>query len=104
MQHVGGEMEQRANDAASISVDRKIPLWGILCLMGAFVGQGVLLWAGSREQAIESRYMAAKISDLTVEVKSLATQIGDKSTKDLSQDSEIKDAMRRIEALERGRK
>lgn len=93
-------METRTSDH-TVTVDRKIPLWGILCVCGGLIGQGVLLWAGSREQAIESRYMAARIADLTLEVKALGTQIVDKNSKDLSQDGELKDLSRRVEALER---
>jgi hypothetical protein len=97
-------MEVRMSDAAAITFDRKIPLWGILTLAGALIGQGVLLWSGAREAAIEQKHMGTRVEALTVEIKSLSNQVMDKNIKDLSQDGELKDMARRVEALERTRK
>lgn len=94
-------MEHRAGDPPVITLDRKIPLWGILTLVGALVAQGVLLWASSREQALKIEYLAMQVSQLTVELKSMSTQISSKSEKDLIQDGDIKDLQRQVDDLKR---
>jgi hypothetical protein len=95
-------MEQhRSGDNEGIRIDRTIPLWGILGLSGAIVGQAALVWSGQREQAIEMRHQAQKIQELTVEVKSLSAQLSGKDAKDLEQDARLSDMGRRIDAIDR---
>lgn len=93
-------MEQRQGDS-HISIDRKIPLWGILCVCGALIAQGVLLWSASREYAIRLEFLGQTVSASTNEIKSLATQIATKSEQDILQNADIKDIQRRLAEVER---
>lgn len=93
-------MEHRQEDDDAIHIDRKIPLWGILSVAGAILGQAALVWSGQREQAIEMRHQAEKIQELTVEVKALAAQLSNKDAKDMDQDIRLGDIQRRLLAIE----
>lgn len=94
-------MEHRAGDPPIATLDRKIPLWGILGLIGALLAQGVLLWSASREYAIRLEFLGQTVSASTNEIKSLATQIATKTEQDIVQNADIKDVQRRLAELER---
>lgn len=86
--------------AGSITIDRKIPLWGIITVCGAILGQGVLLWKGQELQAAQLAVQAERIKDLTVEVKALGAALATKEGKDITQDLQIESLSRRVTALE----
>ena len=90
------EMQHRTNDMDSLPINRTIPLWGIIMLALGLLGQGVLLWSGSRESAIEMKYLALQVAKSTERIDVLATQISQKDTKDNAQDSAIADLQRRV--------
>jgi hypothetical protein len=95
------KMERRSDDPPGITLDRKIPLWGIFTIGFAILGQGVLLWAASREASIEQKHLTARVSELTLEVKSMATQMSVKSESDLQQNADIRELQRRMADIER---
>lgn len=86
--------------AAGVTIDRKIPLWGILTLVGAILGQGAWVWTGQREQAIEIRHQSEQIRELTAQVKALVMQMSAKDNKDVEQDFRINELGRRVQVLE----
>lgn len=93
-------MIQRADDNDGLRVDRTIPLWGIISIGLAMLGQGVMLWQGQRETAIEQRNMATKVEALTEAIKAMDTQGRLKETKDVARDALIADHERRVTRLE----
>lgn len=97
-------MQSRRSDDSAITIERKIPLWGLIGLAGALLGQGVLTWSGQREQAIEMRHQSEQIKELTIEVKALTLQVSAKDGKDVEQDLRLNEISRRLIAVEpRGR-
>jgi len=99
-------MSTRANDPDPVTIDRKIPLWGILTAAAAVLAQGLLLWNGQNLQAAEIRHQSEQIQDLAQQVKSMATQIAAKDGVDIGQNLRIDELNRRVTALEdaRGRR
>lgn len=87
-------------ETGSITIDRKIPLWGIITVCLAIFGQGAMVWSGQREQAIEFRHQARKIEELTTEVKALSIALASKDGKDVAQDLQIEALGRRVTVLE----
>ena len=90
----------RAQDPDAVTIDRKIPLWGILTAAGAVLGQGLLLWNGQNLQAAEIRHQSEQIQDLAQQVKSMAAQIATKDGIDIKQDLRIDELNRRVTVLE----
>ena len=86
--------------ASSITIDRKIPLWGILTVCGAILGQGALLWKGQELQAAQLTVQAERIKELTLEVKAMSASLASKDGKDITQDLQIESLSRRVTALE----
>lgn len=83
-----------------ITIDRKIPLWGLLSVAGAIAGQSVLLWNGQQLQAQRLEDYGKQITALTVEVKELNSQLSVKASKDNEQDLRLNDHSRRLLLLE----
>lgn len=90
----------RATDPEGITVDRKIPLWGVLCMAGALVGQAVLMWNGQNMQAQEMRHQSEQIQDLAQQVKAMATQMATKDGTDIGQNLRLDELNRRLVILE----
>jgi hypothetical protein len=86
----------RANDPEGMTIDRKIPLWGVLCVVGAFIGQGALVWNGQNLQAAELRHQSEQIHNLADQVKLIAA----KDAVDIKQDFRIDELERRILTVE----
>lgn len=87
-------------DAGRITIDRKIPLWGLLLMSGSIVGQAVLLWNGQQLQAQRLEDYGNKITALTAEVKELNAQLGLKASKDNEQDLRLNEYSRRLLLIE----
>lgn len=87
-------------DAGRITIDRKIPLWGLLLMSGSIVGQAVLLWNGQQLQAQRLEDYGLKILALTAEVKELNAQLGLKASKDNEQDLRLNEYSRRLLLIE----
>lgn len=85
---------------AGITIDRKIPLWGILSLVAAIVAQGGIVWSGQREQAVEVRHQSEQIKGLAIQVERLGAQLATKDGKDIEQDLRINELSRRVLTLE----
>jgi hypothetical protein len=83
-----------------ITIDRKIPIWGLLTVAGAIAGQAILLWNGQQLQAQRLDDYGAKIVALTVEVKELNSQLSAKASKDNEQDLRLNEYSRRLLLLE----
>lgn len=96
----------RNTDPDGITIDRKIPLWGVICIIGAFIGQGVLVWNGQNLQAAEIRHQSEQIKFLTEQVKVMAAQLATKDGVDIKQDFRLDELDRRVLMLEeqKGRK
>lgn len=90
----------RSTDPEGITIDRKIPLWGVLTLVGALVGQAILMWNGQNMQAQEMRHQSEQIQDLAQQVKAMATQLATKDGTDIGQNLRIDELGRRVGALE----
>ena len=90
----------RSTDPEGITIDRKIPLWGVVCMAGALVGQAVLMWNGQNMQAAEMRHQSEQIQDLAQQVKAMATQLATKDGTDIGQNLRIDELSRRVVILE----
>ena len=86
--------------AGRVTIDRKIPLWGMLGVAGAIVVQAILLWNGQQLQAQRLDEYGQKIVALTVEVKELNAQLSVKASKDNEQDLRLNEYSRRLLLLE----
>lgn len=93
----------RTTDHGSVTIDRKIPLWGVLVVVGGLVVQGALVWNGQNLQAAETRHQSEQIHDLAEQVKTMAAQIAAKDAIDVGQDANIRDLNRRMTAIEEAR-
>lgn len=83
-----------------IQIDRKIPLWGVFGVIGAFVVQGALVWSAQQTQAVEMRYQSNQIADLAAQIKAMAEQMATKNGKDIEQDLRLNEMSRRLIILE----
>lgn len=90
----------RAADPEGITIDRKIPLWGVLTAAGLIFGQGVMLWKGQDLQAAELRHQSEQIHEMAAQVKSMAEQLGKKDAVDVKQDLRIDELERRLLTME----
>lgn len=90
----------RASDNEGVTIDRKIPLWGVLCMAGALVGQAILMWNGQNMQAQEMRHQSEQIKDLADQVKAMATQLATKDGTDIGQNLRLDELSRRVIVLE----
>lgn len=90
----------RATDTEGVTIDRKIPLWGVVCMACALVGQAILMWNGQNMQAQEMRHQSEQIQDLAQQVKAMATQLATKDGTDIGQNLRIDELSRRMVILE----
>jgi hypothetical protein len=90
----------RSSDPEGITIDRKIPLWGVVCMAGALVGQAVLMWNGQNMQAQEMRHQSEQIQELVQQVKAMAAQMATKDGVDIEQNLRIGELNRRMTLLE----
>jgi hypothetical protein len=90
----------RAGDPEGITIDRKIPLWGVACMGAALVGQAILMWNGQNMQAQEMRHQSEQIQDLAQQVKAMASQLATKDGTDIGQNLRIDELNRRVVILE----
>ncbi len=90
----------RSTDPDAVTIDRKIPLWGVLCVVGGLLVQAVLVWNGQALQAAEIRHQSDQIQDLTQQVKAMAALMAAKDGIDIKQDLRIDELGRRVTALE----
>lgn len=94
-------MHNRSTDVVPVKIDRTVPYWGVAMLVISILGQGVLLWSGQREAAIEAKHMSTQVHELKVEVKSMSAQINAKDYKDAERDGALRDLERRVQRIER---
>ena len=90
----------RVTDPDAVTIDRKIPLWGVLSVVGGLLVQAVLVWNGQALQASEIRHQSEQIQDLTQQVKAMAALLAAKDGIDIKQDLRIDELGRRVTALE----
>lgn len=93
-------MNQRAGDPAAVRIDRTIPLWGIILLVGSICGQAILLWQGQRDAQAEQKATGQKLQELTLVVKTMDDQSRQRETKDVLRDERIADHEKRITRIE----
>jgi hypothetical protein len=92
--------QTRLEDPDGIVIDRKIPLWGILSVVGTLLVQAILMWNSSNIQAAEMRHQSEQIQDLVVQVKAMTTQMATKDGVDIGQDIRIGELGHRVDSLE----
>jgi hypothetical protein len=92
--------QHRADDPEAMTIDRKIPLWGIFSVIGAFVIQGAVVWNGQNLQAAELRHQSEQLHELTTQVKAMAAQLSAKDAVDVKQDLRIDELERRVLTME----
>lgn len=90
----------RITDHEAVTIDRKIPLWGVLSVVGGLLVQAVLVWNGQALQAAEIRHQSDQIQDLTQQVKAMAAVMAAKDGIDIKQDLRIDELGRRVTSLE----
>lgn len=90
----------RSTDPEGVTIDRKIPLWSVLSLGGALLGQAVLMWNGQNMQAQEMRHQSEQITELAQQVKGMADQLATKNGVDIEQNLRIGEISRRLLILE----
>lgn len=90
----------RATDPEGMTIDRKIPLWGVVLIVAGFVGQGVLVWDGQNLQAAEIRHQSETITKLSDQVKAMSSQLVAKDAVDIKQDFRIDELERRVLTIE----
>lgn len=103
-------MEHRKTDGDALSIDRKIPLWGILTVVGAIVVQTVVFWNSMQLLVVQVAFqgkraedIAADVKGLTTDMKSLSITLSTKDRVDQDQDRRIEDLERRLNARTPGR-
>jgi hypothetical protein len=96
------KMNQRATDtnAGPVKIVREIPLWGIVMLAMALLGQALLMWRGQSEQALRLETMTEKLTEFTSELKALNTRAGANEVRNAERDAQLKDHERRLLLLE----
>lgn len=90
----------RSTDPEGITIDRKIPLWGVMVMASALVGQAILMWNGQNMQAQEMRHQSEQIQDLAQQVKAMAAQLATKDGIDIEQNLRISELNRRMSIIE----
>ncbi len=97
------------NQPAHWRLDRTFPMWGIVAMIVTLlavplVSQVVLSWANERERLLETRYLTAQIQGLSNKVEALGVQLAAKDNKDVAQEFQIADLMRRVLIIENFRR
>ena len=93
-------MNHRAADPASFKIDRVIPMWGIVTLCMAALAQAVLMWNAQLRQADSIDALSKTVVAQSAEITKLTAAVGAKDLKDLEQDFQVRDVVRRVSALE----
>jgi len=93
----------RADDPEGVTIDRKIPLWGVLGVVVALIGQGILVWNGQNLQAAELRHQSEQIKNLADQVKGMASQLAAKDAIDIKQDFRLDELERRMLTVEQAK-
>lgn len=90
----------RATDSEGVTIDRKLPLWGVICMGSVIAGQAVLMWNGQNMQAQEMRHISEQVKDLADQVKAMTVQMATKDGTDIGQNLRIDELNRRVIVLE----
>lgn len=85
---------------APIKVTREIPLWGLLCVIGALAGQAVTMYYSLERQADKQRDQTEAIKVLAGKIDRLAEDNNARAAKDNEHDWKLADHERRIQAIE----
>ena len=97
-------MSTRENDSPAVTPVRAVSVWQVVTFVTPFLvavgAQGVLLWAGQREQAAEMKHLTAALTELAVTQKAMAIQMNVKDVADVKQDSQLADHERRLNRVE----
>jgi hypothetical protein len=97
-------MNTRGSDTQSqLHIERKIPLWGVVCVCGLIAGQAVMMYIGQREQGTLLQQTVAQNIDLSVQIKELRNEIGQRNLKDVERDLRAGDFERRLRVMEDAR-
>lgn len=91
---------RRADDdqhGGPFTITRAIPLWGLLTVLGALIGQGVVVYFAQQRQG-------ELILAMTVELKQVVQAVNTSNVKDVEHDFRLSDHERRLQVLERERK
>lgn len=88
------EMSTRETDAGSITIDRKIPLWGIVAFCGSLVASSYSLYSGYVA-------MANSVDKLTASVERIRESQTASQMKDIQHDNAIQTNQQAITDLKR---
>lgn len=97
----------RASDPEGVTIDRKLPLWGLLTAAGGLLAAAALVWDSQNLQAVEIRHLAEQTKQqadtmrgLTEQIRAMADQLGKKDAIDVKQDLRIDELERRVLVVE----
>lgn len=90
----------RSEDPEGVTIDRKIPLWGIMCVVGALVGQAIVVWNSQNLQAAETRHLSEQVHEMAAQLKAVTAQLSAKDAVDVKQDLRIDELERRVLTIE----
>lgn len=93
------EPQHRQSDPP-IHIDRKIPLWGLLGVLGIISLQAVLMYIEQREQGSTLRGIILNQTETNKQLTELAKELGNKNLKDVEHDLKLADLERRTAAVE----
>jgi flagellar basal body-associated protein FliL len=96
----GHDVNTRASDPP-IKITREIPLYWVLSVVAAIVGQGALVWFTQKSQGDLIAQQNESIKQLTAELRAVTTDLNTGRVKDLEHDLKIADHERRLATLEK---
>lgn len=83
-----------------VRIERTIPLWGIITVIGAIAAQGFAVINGQDKQAIQLTHQAAEMAKMAAKLDALSTEANTKNTKDMEQDLRLAEYSRRLILVE----
>lgn len=93
-------MHTRSTDGERPLIKREIPLWGILCVLGAFGLQAVSVFYGQQSQSEKLARLEQNLAQINAKFDSIATTQNTSALKDFEHDFKITSLTNRIVALE----
>ena len=96
----GSPVNHRSSDNNPIKVDRTIPLWGILTVLGMGALQAVMMWNAQSRQADAIEALIGQVATANASINRLTVEIGSKNIKDVEHDMALKDLERRLNNVE----
>lgn len=95
-------MQTRAEDDPNVtaSIDRKIPLWGVLCALAIVAGQAIAVYYGQQQQTRDISQIKSDVSDTRTDVRSALAEINKLTITNVEVKFRLTDLERRLVAVE----